>query len=247
MSLPLHVVANLEGVTAGDVVRVEGDEAHHAVAVRRLRVGEQVLLTDGDGALLRGEVATTAKRLVEVRALEVEAATTPPEPALVVVQALPKGERGELAVEVLTEVGVARIVPWAAERSVAVWKGERAVRSLARWRSTAREAAKQSRRRWHPHVEELARTPDVAVLVAGADLAVVLHEDATASLADVNLPERGTCVVVVGPEGGLTDAEVAALEAAGATTVRLGAEVLRTSTAGLAACAALLARTPRWR
>ena len=247
MSLPLHVVPSLEGVAVGAVVRVEGDEAHHAVAVRRLRVGEQVLLTDGRGSRLRGEVDSVAKRLVEVRVLEVEAPAAPPEPALVVVQALPKGDRGELAVEVLTEVGVARVVPWAAERSVAVWKGERAERSLARWRSTAREAAKQSRRRWHPEVDPLARTADVVALVAGADLAVVLHEAASRTLAGLDVPAHGTYVVVVGPEGGLSEAEVAALAQAGAHPVRLGEEVLRTSTAGLAACSALLARTARWR
>jgi 16S rRNA (uracil1498-N3)-methyltransferase len=165
---------------------------------------------------------------------------------VVVVQALPKGERGELAVEVLTEVGVARIVPWAAARSVAVWKGERAAKSLAKWRSTAREAAKQSRRSWFPEVTELAGTADLAALVAGADLAVVLHEDATVPLATLDVPATGRIVVVVGPEGGLTDDEVATLVAAGATSVRLGAEVLRTSTAGIAAVAALLSRTPRW-
>ncbi len=169
-----------------------------------------------------------------------------PEPRLTVVQALPKGDRGELAVEVLTEIGVATIVPWAASRSVAVWRGERADRSLARWRATAREAAKQSRRAWFPRVEPLATTQDVCALVGGADLAVVLHEDAATPLASVTVPARGSVVVVVGPEGGLTGDEVAAFTASGADAVHLGAEVLRTSTAGVVAVAALLARTPRW-
>ncbi len=163
-----------------------------------------------------------------------------------VVQALPKGDRGELAVEVLTEVGVSTIVPWAASRSVAVWRGERAAKSLARWRSTAREAAKQARRSWFPVVEELASTPDVVALLAGADLAVVLHEGARAPLASVDVPATGRVVVVVGPEGGLSDDEVTAFSDAGGLPVRLGAEVLRTSTAGVAAVAALLSRTPRW-
>ena len=246
MSLPVHVVPSLAGVTTGAVVEVTGDEAHHAVAVRRLRVGERVVLTDGAGRSVTGEVASTGKRVLTV---EVSAATdTPaPEPELVVVQALPKGERGELAVEVLTEVGAARIVPWAAARSVAVWKGERAVRSHAKWAASAREAAKQARRSWFPEVSPLAATADVAALVGAADLAVVLHEEAGEPLAALQVPAQGTIVVVVGPEGGLTDAEVAAFVAAGARSVRLGAEVLRTSTAGLAACAALLSRTSRWR
>jgi len=245
MSLPVHVVPSLEGVAVGSAVEVTGDEAHHAVAVRRLRVGESVVLTDGAGRAVTGEVAGTGKRVFTVDVASVDEAARP-EPELVVVQALPKGDRGELAVEVLTEIGVARIVPWAAARSVAVWKGERAVKSLARWRSTAREAAKQARRSWFPEVAELATTADVAALVGSASLAVVLHEEASAPLATLEVPTSGPVVVVVGPEGGLTEEEVATIVAAGATSVRLGAEVLRTSTAGLAAAAALLARTPRW-
>lgn len=245
MSLPVHLVPTLDGIVAGAEVTVEGDEAHHAVAVRRLRVGEQVVLTDGRGTSVRGAVTSTGKRVFAVVAEEVTSADAP-EPELVVVQAIPKGDRGELAVEVLTEVGAARIVPWAASRSVAVWKGERAVKSLNRWRSTAREAAKQARRSWFPEVDEMASTAAVVELVAGAGLAVVLHEEATSSLAAVDVPASGRVVVVVGPEGGLSDDEVAAFVAAGAVSVRLGAEVLRTSTAGLAAASALLARTPRW-
>ena len=245
MSLPFHLVPDLTGVRVGATVTVEGDEAHHAVAVRRLRVGEQVALTDGAGALVVGEVATTGKRVFTVAATEAESRARP-EPDVVVVQALPKGDRGELAVEVLTEIGVSRVVPWAASRSVAVWKGERADKSLARWRATAREAAKQARRTWHPEVDPLASTADVAALLAGADLAVVLHEDATRTLATLDVPTRGSLVVVVGPEGGISDEERAAFAAAGAHDVRLGAEVLRTSTAGLAAVAALLSRTARW-
>ncbi|MFT4084671.1 MAG: 16S rRNA (uracil(1498)-N(3))-methyltransferase [Nocardioides sp.] len=270
MSLPVHLVPDLAGTAVGDTVRVEGDEAHHAVAVRRLRVGERLVLTDGSGYAATGEVVSTGKRLLTVRIEEVRA-EEPPHPALTVVQALPKGERGELAVEMLTEIGAARIVPWAAARSVAVWKGERAARSLARWRATAREAAKQARRSWFPEVTELADTAEVAALLgestgaAGPGIAVVLHEDGAGRLADLRWTDSragtstdfsadsradtsvgGQIVLVVGPEGGLTDEEIAAFETAGATTVRLGGEVLRTSTAGVAAAAALLATTPRW-
>lgn len=245
MSLPVHHVPDLAGVGVGSQVSVEGDEAHHAVAVRRLRVGEQVVLTDGAGRSVQGPVASTGKRFFAVDVESVHVADAPA-PAVVVVQAIPKGDRGELAVEVLTEIGVAEIVPWAASRSVAVWKGERAAKSLARWRSTAREAAKQARRAWFPSVAEPASTTEVAALVADADLAVVLHEEASVPLASVAVPAAGRIVVVVGPEGGLSDEEVDTFVAAGAVSVRLGAEVLRTSTAGVAAVAAVLARTPRW-
>lgn len=246
MSLPVHLTDPLDGVVAGGEVELVGDEAHHAVAVRRTRVGERLVLTDGAGTVVEGPVTATGKRRLTLTADDVRRVPRP-DPELVVVQALPKGERGELAVEVLTEVGVARIVPWAAERSVTVWKGERAVKSLARWRSTAREATKQARRAWVAEVDELARTPSVVELVGGADVAVVLHEAATSPLSGVTVPATGRVVVVVGPEGGLTDEEVRAFVGAGAQSVRLGQEVLRTSTAGVVACAALLARTPRWR
>jgi 16S rRNA (uracil1498-N3)-methyltransferase len=246
MSLPVHWVASLAGTSPGDRVEVEGDEAHHAVAVRRLRVGERVVLTDGLGTTVTGDVAETGKRRLVVTADEVQSIPAPA-PSFTVVQALPKGDRGELAVEVLTEVGVAGIVPWAASRSVAVWKGERATKSLARWRATAREAAKQARRSWFPDVAEPATTSDVAALLSAADLAVVLHEEASVPLASVAVPASGRVVVVVGPEGGLTGNEVDTFVDAGAVPVRLGAEVLRTSTAGVAAVAAILSRTPRWR
>lgn len=244
MSLPVHLVPSLAGVRPGGVVEVTGDEAHHAVAVRRLRVGESVVLTDGAGTSVTAEVTSTGKRVFSATATQVS--THPePSPVVTVVQALPKGDRGELAVEVLTEVGVGRVVPWAAARSVAVWRGERAAKSLARWRATAREAAKQSRRSWFPEVTGLSDTTEVVEIVRSADLAVVLHEDASQPLPAVG--PAAQVVVVVGPEGGLTDEEVAAFVDAGAVSVRLGAEVLRTSTAGVAAVSALLAGTDRWR
>lgn len=243
MSLPVHLVESLAGASTGATVVVEGDEAHHAVAVRRMRVGEPLVLTDGRGRRVVGAVAATGKRRLEVTVSSV-ADLPRPTPAVTVVQALPKGDRGERSVEVLTEIGVDRIVPWAASRSVAVWRGDRAAKSLAKWRATAREAAKQSRRAWFPQVDELATTEDVLRLVAEHEVAVVLHEGATLPLGSVPTAER--ILLVVGPEGGLSDEEVETLAAAGAHAVRLGAEVLRTSTAGVAAVAALLAHTPRW-
>ena len=245
MSLPVHLVDSLAGAAPGSVVEVDGDEAHHAVAVRRLREGEQVVLTDGLGLVATGEVGATSKRSFAVQVTAVDE-TPRPTPAVTVVQALPKGDRGELAVEVLTEVGVDRIVPWAASRSVAVWKGERAAKAHARWQATAREAAKQSRRSWLPTVTPLASTAELAALVADADLAVVLHEDATGPLSALDVPAEGRIVVVVGPEGGIAPDELSVLTHAGAHAVRLGAEVLRTSTAGVVAVAALLTRTGRW-
>lgn len=249
MSLPVHLVPSLDGLLAGSAVgstvEVTGDEAHHAVAVRRLRVGEEVVLTDGAGHRVVGAVAETGKRVFKVTVTSA-AFDERPAPSFTVVQALPKGDRGELAVEVLTEIGVDTVVPWAASRSVAVWKGERAARSHAKWQATAREAGKQSRRSWLPCVTALASTTEVVSRLSEAALVAVLHEDATTPLASLDVPTDGEIVVIVGPEGGIAPDELAAFEAAGAVTVRLGDEVLRTSTAGLAAVSALLARTPRW-
>jgi 16S rRNA (uracil1498-N3)-methyltransferase len=245
MSHPVHWVPSLDGARVGSTVEVTGDEAHHAVTVRRLRVGERVALTDGLGRAAVGSVSSTGKRELAVT-VESLVHSPLPEPVVTVVQAIPKGNRGELAVEVLTEIGVARVVPWAASRSVAVWKGERARKSVERWRATAREASKQARRPWFAGVDDLATTTQVSDLIATARLAVVLHEAATTPLASLDVPAAGSLVVVVGPEGGLSDREVAAFETAGALAVHLGSEVLRTSTAGVAAVAALLSRTARW-
>lgn len=245
MSLPVHVVDDLTSAVVGGEVEVRGDEAHHAVQVRRMTPGEHVVLTDGRGTSVTGPVASTGKKVFTVTVAERDEVRHP-EPRFTVVQALPKGERGELAVEVLTEVGVDTIVPWAASRSVAVWRGERAVKSHTKWSNTAREAAKQSRRVWHPEVTPMASTDEVLRLVAEADVALVLHEEATEPLAAVPVPLTGRILLVVGPEGGVSPEEVAALAEAGAHAVRLGSEVLRTSTAGVVAVGALLARTPRW-
>jgi 16S rRNA (uracil1498-N3)-methyltransferase len=246
MTLPLFVLEDVAAARVGQSLVLGGDEGHHAAVVRRLAVGEQLLLTDGAGSAARCRVVDVDKGALTAEVLDVTA--TPPEmPRLTVVQAIPKGERGELAVEMLTEVGADVVVPWAAARSIARWKGERAEKSLAKWRSAAREAAKQSRRTRFPTVTDLATTDDVVRLLAAASVRVVLHEAASGPLADVPVPGRGEIVIVVGPEGGITDDELAAFGAVGAEPLRLGSSVLRSSTAGVAAAAALLSRTPRWR
>lgn len=242
MTLPVFL-GPVTGVAVGDSVVLEGDEARHAVVVRRTQVGEQVVLADGQGTSATCTVTSTSKTSL-VGAVTSVVTASAPSPHVTVVQAIPKGVRAELAVEVLTEIGVDRIVPWAAARSVGVWRGERAAKSLAKWQATAREAGKQSRRAWLPEVAAMAQTHDVVTLLGEADLAVVLHEEATASLATLPVQGAASILVVVGPEGGITDEELAAFAAA--HVVGLGESVLRTSTAGVAAVAALLSRTPRW-
>ena len=233
-----------------DVVVLSGAEGRHAATVRRLRPGERADVADGAGLVAECVVAGPGVDQHGAIGLELTVQARRevprPDPAITVVQAIPKGDRGELAVEEMTEVGVDRIVPWAAARCVPVWQGARGERSLAKWRMTAREAAKQSRRAWIPEVTGVASAGQVAQLIGQAACAIVLEPGAAASLGRLSLPETGDVLVVVGPEGGITDEESAAFRAAGATACRLGPTVLRTSTAGPVAAAILLTRSGRW-
>ncbi|MFJ7999162.1 16S rRNA (uracil(1498)-N(3))-methyltransferase [Streptomyces sp. NPDC096310] len=247
MTAPVFVVA--PGALRAGTVTLDGPEGRHAVSVRRLRVGEEIVLTDGAGTGGYGTVsAVEGKDRLDVAVTEVRTEAEPT-PRITVVQALPKGDRGELAVETMTETGVDAVVPWAAARCVTQWRGERGAKALAKWRSTAREAGKQSRRVRFPEVADAMTTKQVAALLATADFAAVLHEDRdadSAALAAAELPVAGSIVLVVGPEGGVSPEELTAFAAVGARPYRLGATVLRTSTAGTAATALLLGRTGRW-
>jgi 16S rRNA (uracil1498-N3)-methyltransferase len=238
---PLFLV---DALSDGDEILVTGDEGRHAVDVLRLTPGEHVRVGNGDGTVADGEVLSAGPQGLRVAVRE-RFEVAPQTPEFVLVQALPKGDHGPLAVDLSTELGVDRIVPWTASRCVTRWREDRVDRGLAKWRSAARAASKQSRRPRVPEVTDPMSTREVCGLLADADLALVLHEQARRPLTELTIPTSGTVVVVVGPEGGLTDGEVVAFRAAGASAVRLGPEVLRTSTAGAAAFAALATRT-RW-
>ncbi len=250
MSAPVFLVepGDLDTAHAGGTYLLGGSEGRHAGVVQRRSPGERVDVVDGAGVRVRGTVEQVTAEGVVLRVAEL---VREPEPdvALVLVQALAKGDRDELAVEAATEVGADAVVPWQAERSVVVWRGERAARSRARWVGTVRSAAKQSRRARVPDVGTAVDTAGLAervrVAVAGGGTALVLHEDAVDPIGDAPLG-RGEVLVVVGPEGGISDREVATLTAAGARAVRLGPHVLRTSTAGPVALALLAQRLGRW-
>jgi 16S rRNA (uracil1498-N3)-methyltransferase len=228
---------------------LDGEEARHAATVRRLRPGEQLVLSDGAGAMARCVVDTVRTGRDATLTLTVLERWDEEPPALRVhvAQALAKGDRGELAVELATEAGADAIVPWRAARSVARWDdGARGDKALARWRATARSAAKQARRAHIPDVTEPVDTRELAQLAATMSRTLVLESGVTSRLADLALPDTGDIFLIVGPEGGITDHELTTLEAAGATTVRLGPTVLRTSTAAAVALGALGALTSRW-
>jgi 16S rRNA (uracil1498-N3)-methyltransferase len=202
-------------------------------------------VTDGSGSV--AECVVAAARPGELELTVLARRTEPrPQPMITVLQAIPKGDRGELAVELLTEAGADTIVPWAAQRCVAVWRGDRAGKSRSRWDSAAGQAARQSRRIWFPRVTGQADLAEAARLAGAAALAIVLDPGAAVSLARLDLPDAGEIVLVVGPEGGIAPAEAEALAAAGAVTARLGPTVLRASSAGAIAAGVLLSRTSRW-
>ncbi|MFP3461508.1 16S rRNA (uracil(1498)-N(3))-methyltransferase [Arthrobacter globiformis] len=230
----------LDSTAPGSVFVLDGAEARHAVTVKRLAVGEQVDIADGAGKRITGTVtdAAPAELTVECTSVSVEPR---PDVRLVLVQALAKGDRDELAIETATELGIDAVIPWQSERSIVRWKGERAAKAHGKWQSAVTAAAKQARRAWIPEVRPAVDTQALAREVAEAGLAVILHEDAVTPLRRVlgkwseerqEASGPGEIFLIVGPEGGISPREVTRLCSAGAVTALLGPHVLRSSTAG---------------
>ncbi|CAN5158771.1 16S rRNA (uracil(1498)-N(3))-methyltransferase [soil metagenome] len=235
----------LSEAPAGSRVSVTGSEARHAVTVSRIAVGETITIGNGSGLVATGTVVSTepGEFVVEVESSE---QSSPASPAVWLVQALAKGDRDEYAVQQATELGVDGVIPWSAQRSIVKWEGAKVRKGHDRWEAIVREASKQSMRSWIPEVADLAST---AILVALAKETRMLLLEPTAELALSALPADPASrdvVLVVGPEGGISAAELSRLEAAGAVPVRLGDTILRTSTAGPAAIAVLNAQLGRW-
>lgn len=233
----------------GALAVLGGDEGFHAASVRRIRPGEQLVLGDGAGGLAHCEVEHAGRDGLRARVLK-RWSVAPGTPPVTVVQALPKSERSELAIELATEAGADGFLAWQAARCVANWQDARVEKGLRRWRAVARSAARQSRRAHIPPVDGVLSTPALTSRirdeVAGGATVLALHESATERLADADLAGAPSVLLVVGPEGGIADDEMAALSDAGATAVRLGPQVLRTSTAAAVALGALGVLTPRW-
>ncbi|MCT2295575.1 16S rRNA (uracil(1498)-N(3))-methyltransferase [Brachybacterium muris] len=246
----------------GAELTLDGEEGRHAAKVARIGAGEQILLTDADGRQALAEVTAARKEALDLRLLADPSAPVERSPRLALVQALATGGRDEQAVESATELGVDRVVPWQAQRSVAVWRGEKLRKGRTRWENTVRAAVKQCRRPGIPVVDEPVTTgelvEDVHRCTAGGALVLVLHEQESVGLMTLAeelraMGERsGTgeraaeIVIIVGPEGGIAEDELSALREAGARSVLLGPEVLRSSTAGQAAIAVLSALVGRW-
>jgi 16S rRNA (uracil1498-N3)-methyltransferase len=227
-------------------VELIGGEAHHAAQVARLREGESIEVSDGRGWRALGVARHVSKSLVQV---DIESSRFEPERAVqfILVQALAKGDRDEMAVQASTELGVSRVVPWQSERSISRWDGDKRAKGVARWQAIAREAAKQSVRSRIPAITELVSTSGIPAAVGDAHI-LVLDPRSELGIGDWAHSHSGatSIALVVGPEGGITDAEVQSLVSAGATAVRVGEDIMRTSTAGPAAIAALNALLGQW-
>jgi 16S rRNA (uracil1498-N3)-methyltransferase len=226
----------------GARLTVTGEEARHAVSVARVRIGERIAVGDGAGLIAWGAVVDAQPTAFTIEVDEVRWEDQP-RPELWLAQALAKGDRDELAVQAATELGVAGVIPWSADRSISRWEGAKVAKGRERWATIVREASKQAIRSRVPEVAELATTKQLATMPGHL---VVLEPDATAALSDLDLTDADRVILLVGPEGGISPRELTSLEEAGASLVHLGREVLRTSTAGPAALAVLAARLGRW-
>ncbi|WP_137723688.1 16S rRNA (uracil(1498)-N(3))-methyltransferase [Prescottella subtropica] len=247
MAATVFYLDPLPGV--GQPAVLDGPEGRHAATVRRIKAGERLLLADGCGGIADAVVVAAGKDRLDLEVIA-RRDQQPPAPTVTLVQALPKAERSELAVELATEAGIDAIVPWQSSRCVARWEGAKTVKGVTRWRNAAIAAAKQSRRSFVPDVADLHHTAQVLGrvrdVVARGGVVAVLHESAPVPLASLPLRDAPEVMLVVGPEGGLSDDEVTALTGAGATAALLGPTVLRTSTAAAVALGAIGVLTDRW-
>ena len=234
---------SVEQAAIGDRIAVDGAEARHAVTVSRVAVGERLTIGNGRGLVVGGLVVTAEHTVLE---LDVDSVTDVPRasPAIILAQALAKGDRDEFAVQASTELGVDAVIPWSSARSISRWEGAKIAKGHARWSAIVREATKQAVRPWLPDVLDLVSTSQL-VRLAGSTRVLVLEPTAETALTAIE-PDGRDIVLVVGPEGGIAPHELEALVAAGGEAVRLGDSVLRTSTAGPAAIAILSAKLGRW-
>lgn len=250
MTLPLFYSPDVTGKVPGDVVYLDAATSAHAVRSQRLGMGDPLMVSDGAGTLAQGSITSADPQSA---CIVIETAEVQPSPAVRInlVQALAKGDRDLMAVEMATEVGVDAVTPWQAQRSIVRIRPERAVKMRAKWQAKLRAAAQQSRRAYIPALRPAVEGADIAELHAPEDHQhlIVLHEDARSTLheAMTALPKTPAEVhLVVGPEGGVSPEELSAVEQVGGSIVQLGPTVMRASTAGPVAIALLNHFLDRW-
>lgn len=224
---------------------LSGPEAKHAVSVRRLGIGERVRIADGLGTMIRGQVVSTGRDVLEIEVEEL-LQLEQPKTKISLVQALAKGDRDELAIQAATELGISNVIPWQAERSISIWNGAKKSKGVARWQTIVQEAAKQSLRGFVPIVEAVVSSSELIGRLKEYDLVLVLEPTSLDSIVSIQPDNAKTIALVVGPEGGISEAELNAFRNAGFSLVHLGEGVLRTSTAGMAAISFLQAKLGAW-
>lgn len=242
---PLYLVDSLEGIAPNSTITLSGAEGRHAAMVRRVTPGESIAIGNGAGIIARGKVVSTSKDQCQIGVEEIKNFNAP-KLKFCLVQALAKGDRDELAIQAATELGVEKVIPWQADRSISIWKGERIGKSVERWNSIVAEATKQSLRPFLPDVEQPLNSRELVSRLTSFDRVLVLEPSATKSISSVSIPSQGSVALVVGPEGGMSKAELDAFSEANFELVRLGSGVLRTSTAGVAALSYLQGQYGDW-
>jgi 16S rRNA (uracil1498-N3)-methyltransferase len=242
---PLFISPIPSDTKTGSKIRIAGAEAKHAMSVRRLQVGEAIAVSDGQGNKARGKVSQLSKDFLELDVESLEKLERPT-PKLVLVQALAKGDRDEMAVQACTELGIQTVIPWQSERSVSIWKPEKQDKHRVRWQTIATEAAKQSLRPFIPTVEQVLGTRELAEQLKQFDLTLVLDPTSTTALTGISVAGHQSIAIVVGPEGGISPEELEVFRSAGLSLVGLGSGILRTSTAGVAVVSYLQATLGNW-
>jgi len=242
---PLFISPIPSDTQAGSKIRIAGAEAKHAMSARRLQAGEPIAVSDGQGRKVRGKVSQLSKDYLELAVESIENIERP-KPHLVLVQALAKGDRDEMAVQACTELGIQTVIPWQSERSISIWKPEKQDKHRLRWQTIATEAAKQSLRPFIPEVEKVLGTSELVERLKSFDLTLVLDPTSTTSLTGLSLSGHHSIGVVVGPEGGISPQELEQFRSAGLSLVGLGSGILRTSTAGVAVVSYLQASLGNW-
>ena len=242
---PLFFAAIGSDSAVGTSFTIGGPEAKHAISVRRMTIGESISVSDGSGVKMRGKVTKVKKETLEISIESIEELFAP-KSQLVLIQALAKGDRDELAIQACTELGLFGVIPWQADRSISIWKAEKKQKGQARWQSIVTEAAKQSLRAFIPRVEQVLDSQELISALEVFDQVLILEPEADKSITEINPPAEGKVAIVVGPEGGISEQELESFKKAGFSSVRLGRGVLRTSTAGMAAVSYLQAKLGDW-
>ena len=232
-------------VAIGQIIELSGAEAKHAISVRRMRVGEAIQLSNGDGLRVRGEVNAISGNLIKIQVIDSKQEELP-NIQLTLIQALAKGDRDELAIQAATELGAVGIIPWEAERSISKWIGLKEVRAVERWQVIVSEAAKQALRSFVPRVSNVCHTAELISKFSQFDQVLVLDPKANHGFGSLNFPETKKIALIVGPEGGISDSELDDFQSAGALRIHLGTSILRTSTAGIAAMSGIYAKSESW-